>query len=454
MLPRTDRRDFLKATAAAGLGFWVTGVQGFDEKKSPNEKLNVAFVGAGGKGGSNIGGFKSQTVYALCDIDDKTLQKAGETHKEAKKYHDFREMLDKEQKNIDVVVVSTPDHTHAVAAAMALRLGKHVYCEKPLTHSMHEARVLRELAVEKKVATSMGNQGTALPGLRKAVETIQSGAIGPVRECHVWTNRPVWPQGQGRPTEEQEVPEHIKWDLWIGPAPMRPFHHGSGKGRRGTYHDFNWRGWWDFGTGALGDMGCHTANMAFMALKLGHPTAVEAQFAPHNGETYPAWSIVKYEFPERDGMPPLKLTWYDGTKDGKRNLPSSELFFGHMGKEEKLATSGSLFIGDKGMLFSPDDYGAEFRLWPAKDFKDYQFPSEKLPRSPGHYTEFINACKGGPVNMANFNYAGMLTEFILLGNLAIRAAKRLEWDGSHLKATNAPEMEQWIKREFRKGWTL
>ena len=447
MSPRTNRRDFLKATAVAGLGVWVTGVQGQEESKSPNGKLNVAFVGAGGKGGSNIGGFKSQTIYALCDVDDNTLQKAGDAHKDAKKYHDFREMLDKEQKNIDVVVVSTPDHTHAVAAAMALKLGKHVYCEKPLTHSIHEARVLRELAAEKKVATSMGNQGTALPGLRKAVEVIQSGAIGPVRECHVWTNRPIWPQGVDRPKAEQTPPEHVKWDLWLGPAPLRPYHEK-------TYHPFAWRGWWDFGTGALGDMGCHTANMAFMALKLGYPTAVEAENAPHNNDSYPTWTTVRYEFPERDGMVPVKVTWYDGTKNGKRNLPSQELFFGHLGKDEKLATSGSLFIGDKGMLFSPDDYGAKYFLWPAKDYQGYQAPAETLPRSPGHYQEFLSACKGGPKNLANFDYAGMLTEFILLGNVAVRAGKKLAWDGPHMKATNCPEADAWIKREYRTGWSL
>jgi predicted dehydrogenase len=454
MSPRTNRRDFLKVTAAAGLGFWVSGAQGQEEGKSNAEKLNIAFVGSGGKGGSNISGFKSQNIYALCDIDDKTLQKAGEVHKAAKKYHDFREMLDKEQKNIDVVVVSTPDHTHAVAASMAIKLGKHVYCEKPLTHDLFEARHLRELAAAKKVATSMGNQGTALNGLRQAVEIIQSGAIGPVRECHVWTNRPIWPQGIARPTEEEPVPAHVKWDLWIGPAPYRPFHYGNPKNRHGTYHDFSWRGWWDFGTGALGDMGCHTANMAFMALKLGFPTTVEAENGPNNNETYPKWSTIRYQFPEREGMPPLKLTWYDGTKEGKRNLPSRELFAGHLPADAKLATSGSMFIGDKGILFSPDDYGEKFVLWPAKDYKDYQPPTPTLPRSPGHYAEFIRACKGGPPAMANFNYAGMLTEFILLGNIAMRAGKKIEWDGPHLKATNCPEADQWIKREYRSGWTL
>lgn len=444
-MARNHRRDFLKQAGLAGVGFWVAGTSRADESKSANEKLNIAVIGAGGKGASDTDGCAGENIVALCDVDEKTAGKTFEKYPNAQRFQDFRKMLE-ERKDIDAVVVATPDHTHAPASIMAMKLGKHVYCQKPLTHSVYEARLMRETAAKQKVATQMGNQGTSNDGLRKAVEVIQSGAIGKVTEAHVWTNRPIWPQGIPRPTDAPPVPDTLNWDLWLGPAPYRPYNP--------AYVPFKWRGWWDFGTGALGDMACHTANMAFMALKLGYPTSIEAESPEVSPEGPPKWSTIRFEFPAREGMPAVKFTWYDGKKpgeDGKEvaNGPAPELLMG-----QKLSGSGSLLIGDKGMLFSPNDYGAEFKLLPEADFASYKAHDPWLPRSPGHYIEWIRACKGGEPAMSNFSYAGLLTEAILLGNVALRAGKKLEWDGPNMKATNCPEAAQFVRREYREGWTL
>ncbi len=443
-MARMHRRDFLKTGAAMGFAGWLSAhAYPWGTPRRVEDKLNLAFVGVGGQGGSNMRGLaRMANVYALCDIDGKSLDRAAETHPQAKVYRDFRKMLE-EEKNIDAVVVSTPDHTHAVASVMAMRMGKHVYCEKPLTHSIHEARVMRELAAEKKLITSMGNQGTASGGFRTAVEVLQSKAIGDVTEIHVWTNRPdrYWKQGFDRPKETPPCPDHVEWDLWLGPAPTRPYH--------SMYHPFAWRGWCDFGTGALGDMACHTANLAFMACRLGDPKSVSAQTGPFNGDSFPIWSIITYQFPERGGLPPVKLIWYDGMKDGKRNLPPEELIPGF-----KLADSGSLFIGTKGKLFSPDDYGSSFKLLPEEDFKDYQAPEPTLPRSPGHHREWLNGIQENKQPMANFDYAGRLTEFVLLGNVAVRLQKEIVWEGPSMRVVNQPDAEPLIKRTYRSGWTL
>jgi predicted dehydrogenase len=333
-----------------------------------------------------------------------------------------------------------------------MKMGKHVYCQKPLTHSVFEARQMREIAAKHKVATQMGNQGTAASGLRRAVEVIQSGAIGPVREVHVWTNRPVWPQAPNivaRPTETSPPPAHVHWDLFLGPAPERPY--------SAVYHPFKWRGWWDFGTGALGDMACHTANMAFMALKLGYPTSVVAESGELNPETFPAWATINFSFPARGDMPPVKFVWYEGSKDGgkTKNLPAPELSHGL-----KVSDSGSLLVGDKGTLFSPNDYGADFKLLLEKDFEGYKDPPQTLPRHENGNTddnmkrEWVAAAKGGPPAMSNFDYAGLLTESILLGNVAMRVGKKIDWDGPGMKVTNCPEAAQYIQNEYRKGWSL
>jgi predicted dehydrogenase len=462
MSRRTSRREFLATTGAAGLagaGMLLLPERTWGDPKGANEKLNVAVIGAGGRGSANWSAVAGagENIVAICDIDEKMAAKCREKFPQAPFYTDFRKMLEKEGKGIDAVLVSTPDHTHAVAGVMAMRMGKHVYCEKPLTHSVYEARLMKKVAAEMKVATSMGNQGTAENGLRTAVEVVQSGAIGPVKEVHVWTNRPVWKTGMTRPTETVEVPKTIDWECFIGPAAMKPYHP--------SIHPFQWRGYWDYGTGALGDMACHTANMAFMACKLGYPIAVEAVSDTLNPDTFPAWSTVTYHFPARGDLPPLKWVWYDGKRDGGKvqNLPPEEIT-SKLPKDKKkskdgqeveaLASSGSVLIGEKGMVYSPNDYGASFKLLPAKDFEGYKPPTPTLPRSPGHHKEWINACKGGPAAMANFDYAAFLTEVVVLGNVAIKLGKKIDWDGPNMKATNCPEAEALVKPEMRKGWEL
>ncbi|MBY0522224.1 MAG: Gfo/Idh/MocA family oxidoreductase [Gemmataceae bacterium] len=467
MSRRTQRRDFLKTSAAAAAGYWVYGGVSPKESRAANEKLQIACVGVGGKGSSDTdqaGGVGQ--IVALCDVDEEILNSKAGKFPDAKKYADFRKMLTEMGDKIDAVVVSTPDHTHAPAAVMAMKMKKHVYCQKPLTHSVHEARVMRETAAKMGVCTQCGNQGTAHDKLREAVEVVQSGGIGKVTEAHIWTNRPVWPQAPGitaRPKETQEVPKYLAWDLWLGPAPERPFHHGNDpKKKRGTYHDFNWRGWWDFGTGALGDMGCHTANLPFMALKLQYPTSFVGESGELNPETYPAWGKVTYEFPARGDMPPCKVTWYEGRKDGKLVHPPEELQAKVLKQGAKgLPGSGSIMVGDKGILFSPSDYGGSYVLLPEDKFKDYKVPEKTLPRNggddPGMKREWAEAIKQNKpsVALSNFAYSGLLTEFILLGNVAIRAqGKKLDWDGEGFKITNNADAQKFLQREYRKGWTL
>jgi len=453
-MTRRNRRQFLRDTGLAGVGFWVAGGLSLadDKKDSPNGRLNIACIGVGGKGGSDTDqAARVGQVVALCDIDDNTLNRkaAGEKYADAKKYNDFRKMFDEMGGKIDAVTVSTPDHTHAVAAMMAIKNKKHVYCQKPLTHTVFEARALREAARKYGVCTQMGNQGSAENGLREAVEVIQAGAIGPVTEAHVWTNRPIWPQAPGltsRPPDA-EIPEGVHWDEWLGPAPYR--HYAKG------YHPFAWRGFWDFGTGALGDMACHTASMAFRALKLGYPSSVVAENGPLNPETYPAWATITFQFPARGKEPPVKFVWYEGKRDGKKNLPPKELFHG-----QNPPGSGSLLVGEKGVLYSPDDYGARYFLLPKEQFKDYKKPERTLPRNgrgdPGMKQEWAQAIKENKpaVAYSNFDFAAMLTETILLGNVAMRAGKKLEWDGPNLKFTNAPEADKLLRMEYRSGWVL
>jgi len=464
MSNRASRRGFMQTTAGISAGYFIGGSLTGRAEQSPSEKIRIAGVGVGGKGDSDIrqaGMFGD--VVAICDIDEGHLESKAKQMPNAKKYFDFRKMLEEMDKSIDAVVVSTPDHTHAVAAAMAMRMGKHVYCQKPLTYTVKEARVLRELANEKKVCTQMGNQGTAHPGLRTGVEVIRSGAIGDVTELHVWTNRPVWPQSPSvtkRPSEVP-IPPSIHWDEFIGPAPYRPF--GGDKNQRGryTYHPFNWRGWWDFGTGALGDMGCHTANMAFMALKLGYPSKVSGSSEAINPETYPGWAHVVLDYPARDGMVPVKFHWYEGKLDGKLVHPPEELQAKVLRKGEKLVSSGSIMVGTKGILYSPNDYGADVRLCPEKEFDGFKNPEKTLPRNKrgddaGQKEEWIEAIrKNDPkIAMSNFNYASVLTESLLLGNVAIKLGKPFEYDGATMSIKDIPGANDLLHREYRKGWTL
>ena len=464
-LPQT-RRDFLKTSTAVGVAYWVSGNTTPALSNSANEEVRIASIGVGGKGSSDTDQAGNHgRIVAICDIDDNKLNAKAEVlskldkHKGFEKFNDFREMLDKLGKSIDAVTVSTPDHTHAVASIMAMNMGKHVYCQKPLTHSVFEARMMREVAQKNKVATQMGNQGTAENGLRRAVEIIQDGVIGNVKEIHVWTNRPVWDQApdvMARPADTPACPAHVHWDLFLGPAADRPY---SPK-----YHPFSWRGWLDFGTGALGDMACHTANMAFMACKLGYPTSVVAEATDVNSETFPSSAKITFDFPARGDLPPLKFYWYEGreggrhNKNGKQVLPPEELLNKVLPPGKKLADSGSLLVGDKGILFSPNDYGAQYVLLPDEQYKDYKGPAETLPRNgkgdDGMKAEWVAAIKGGPAAMSNFDYAGLLTESILLGNVAIQAGKKIEWDGPNMKVTNDEAANKFIKREYRKGWEL
>jgi len=437
----TTRRDFLASTTLAGAGclvsatgFWPGAVSAA-ERRGPNERLNIGIIGAGGRGAGNVGGVSGENIVALCDVDERRAAGVFNRYTRAAKYHDFRVMLEK-QKDIDAVVVSTPDHQHAVAAAMAIRLGKHVYCEKPLTHDVYEARQLRLLASKFKVATQMGNNGTATNGFRTGVEVIRSGVLGDVREVHVWTNRPIWPQNIATRPKGEPIPKTLNWQLWLGTAPERSYNH--------VYVPHDWRGWWDFGTGAIGDMACHTMNLPFMGLRLGAPTAVAAETAtPVNNETPPMGCTVTYEFPARGKLCACRFLWYE------RRKPPERLFMG-----QTVSGSGSLLVGTRATLYSSDDNGDRWRLLPDADFRGYRPPRPTLPRSPGHHAEWIRACKDGPPALSNFDYAGPLTEMALLGNVAIRAGQRFQWDPENLRTPGCPAAERYVRREYRKGWAL
>ena len=461
-----SRRKFIgySAAAASALAF-----PAFVRGQNLNNKLNVAIIGAGGKGASDTDSVAQlgENIYALCDVDANTLKKRGEKYTSAKQFRDYRKMLTEIGDKIDAVVVATPDHHHAFAASMAMKMGKHAYVQKPLTHSVFEARTLRSLAKEKKVATQMGNHGSAGDGLRRAVEVIQGGVIGMPLELHVWCNRPIWPQGIDRPAGEDPVPENLDWDQWIGPAKMRPY-----KGGR-TYHDFNWRGWRDFGTGALGDMACHTVNMPFRALKLGYPTVVECEATSDNhAETYPKASRIRFEFPSREGLPPVKFWWYDGNPNDKQvppMRPKDDVTKEIVEMRGSMPTSGCLIIGDKGKVFSPDDYGSQF-FFMQNGEKGFVSGSSRttgehpllkaipqsIPRTTNHYKEWVEAIRGGNAAYSNFDIAAYLTEIILLGCVAMKVGvgKRMDWDGPAMKAKNVPEAARFVKDEYRDGWTI
>jgi predicted dehydrogenase len=435
-----SRRGFLRSAATTAAAFTIVPrhVLGGSGYTPPSEKLNIAFIGAGGQGERNIAQLSSENIAALCDVDEERAAKTFQLYPKAKKYRDFRKMLEKE-KNIDAVVVTTPDHTHAVAAMIAIRLGKHVYCEKPLTHSILEARRLTEIAREANVVTQMGIHHHAGRALRLAVEVIRSGAIGEVRQVHIWTSRPevLWAQGVDRPKDTPAAPSTLAWDLWLGPAPYRPYHP--------AYVPFTWRGWWDFGTGAFGNMGCHVMDLAFWALDLGRrAVSVEARTTRFNSETYPTASLIRYEFAALWGMSPVTVTWYDG---GLLPWRPKELEEGR-----NLPSHGGLYVGEKGTILVPLGDGP--RLIPESKMKDFKRLQPTLPRSPGHYQEWIEACKGGPKPLANFDYSGPLTEIVLLGNIAIRTGKKLDWDGPNMRVTNLPEANEYLHRRYRKGWTL
>ncbi|OHB77857.1 MAG: hypothetical protein A2W31_11840 [Planctomycetes bacterium RBG_16_64_10] len=435
---RTSRRRFLQQSTSLGIGVWGASCRQRARAATPNERLNIAAIGAGGKGRSDIRECESENIVALCDPDEARAAESFARYPKAARYRDYRQMLE-QRKDIDAVLVSTPDHHHAPASILAMKLGKHVYCQKPLTHCVYEARVMRETAAQCGVATQMGNQGHSFDGTRRIVELVRDGVIGKIRQVHVWTDRPgtYWKQPLDRPAERPPVPGHLDWDLWLGPAPERPYHP--------VYVPHDWRAWWDFGSGALGDMACHVADTAFWALELSHPTSVEADVPWVHPETAPPWEIITYQFPARGDLPPVTLTWYDaGAK------PPQEL-----GDGQPLASNGTLLIGDQGTIYAPDPYSSTFQLLPAEKFADYQGPEPTLPRSGNNpYQEWLTACKGGPPALSNFSYSGLLTETVLLGTVAVRVGKKIEWDAAQLRCPNAPEADQYLRREYRAGWTL
>ncbi|MDQ1255759.1 MAG: hypothetical protein QG656_353 [Candidatus Hydrogenedentes bacterium] len=445
-----NRRQFLK-TAAAGAAavapFTIVPrhVLGAGETP-PSERLNIAGIGIGGMGAGNLKNVDKENIVALCDVDDVYAAETFNAYPNAARYRDYRVMLEK-QKDIDAVVIATPDHTHAVITMAAMQLGKHVYCQKPLTHDVYESRKLAEAAKTCKVVTQMGIQGHSGEGARLICEWIWSGAIGAVREVDAWCNLTYYPWGHAswssplgaRPAETPPVPDTLDWDLWIGPAPMRPYHP--------TYHPRTWRSWLDFGCGMMGDRGAHTLDPVFWALKLGQPTSIDGNSMDLNPETHPLGSIVRYQFPAREDMPPVTLTWYDGLQpprpddieDG-RKLGDSE--------------GGVLFKGEKGTIMC-GTYGNSPRLIPESKMKDFQRPPETIPRVEGtHEDDWVRACKSGGQAGADFSYSGPLTEVALLGNVAKRVNARILWDAANLTVTNLPEANQYIRTNYREGWSL
>jgi hypothetical protein len=483
-----SRRNFLqRTTLAAGAAAMYFPYVG--RVLGANDRITVACIGVGGKGDQDsVDAAKNGAIIlGICDVDQRILNAkkiqlnrefAGQSS-DVKQFTDYREMLDKIGKDIDAVTVSTPDHHHGVAAIRAMKMGKHAFCQKPLVQTVHEARVVRALAKEKNLATQMGNQGSAEDGLRRAVEVIQAGIIGKPLEIHIWSNRPIWPQGVDRPVGEDAVPEYLNWDLWLGPAKQRPFKNTYDEAVQRVspmfagphvYHPANWRGWMDFGTGALGDMACHTVNMPFRGCKLGYPNVVELEIASrYYSESYPKTSRIRFEFPEREGLPPLKFWWYDGNpRDPELGplRPPIDAVREIVNTIDKLPPSGALIIGEKGKLYSDDDYGTRFFLCmkgedsykPGNQHPVAQAVPETLPRIGGgttaHMKEWFDMMRTGKPSYSNFEIAGYLAEVILLGCVALRCGegKRMEWDGPNMKSPNLPESAGFVKRENRAGW--
>ena len=442
------RRKFLAVSGTASAFLLVHGsVLGLRGQTSPNNRLNIAGIGVGGQGGHDIDEFKNENIVALCDVDWGYAAPTFKRYPNARKYKDFREMLDKE-KGIDAVVVGTPDHNHAIVTVAALRQGKHVYCEKPLTRTVREARAVSQVAQGTKLATQMGNQGMAFEGNRLIKEWIRAGAIGPVREVHVWSDRPThrgkmplwWPQGVERPTDTPPAPANLDWNLWLGPAPWRPYHP--------AYVPFKWRGWWDFGSGGLGDMGIHNLAPVFSALQLGPPSSVTASSTPVFKETVPLAAVVHYEFAARADMPAVKVHWYDGGLLPER--PEELEADRALDRED-----GIIFVGDQGKILVEGWGGERPRLIPAAKHKAFTPPPKTLPRSIGHYKEFIQACKKGTPTESNFGFSGPLTEAVLLGSVAIRmGGEKLIWDSARMKIPNLPEAEELLHYPYRDGWSL
>jgi predicted dehydrogenase len=441
---KLERRTFLMAGAGASLGFHAVArhVLGGKGETAPSDKLNVASVGIGGQGGGLLGdrAFADLNVVALCDVDWKYAANTFKRFPGARRFRDYRVMLAK-CKGIDAVIIATPDHMHAPITMAALRAGKHVYVEKPMAHTVEECRAMTKLAKETGLVTQMGNNGHGGEGIRRTRELIQAGAIGPVREVHCWTDRPgtFWKQGFDRPTDTPPVPKDLDWPLWLGCAPKRPYHP--------TYHPRAWRGWFDFGTGALGDMAVHNIDPAFYAMDLGAPVAAEAKTSKMPRESYPLWQIITWEFAARSGRPAVKARWYDG---GKMPPRPDDLDKGY-----KLFDNGIYFVGDKGTILCGGWSGMP-RLFPKSRRDSFTPPPKTIPRSKGHRAEWVEACKAGkPARAkAGFAYSGPFTEALLVGNLAARLQKRIEWDSANMKATSAPEAETLIRKKYPQGFGI
>jgi predicted dehydrogenase len=446
-----SRRHFMGNTAAAAAAFTIVPrhVLGGAGQTPPSEKVNIASIGAGGMASCNIRNCSGgANIIAMCDVDDESAAKIYNEFPKAARYKDYRIMLDKQHKDFDGVIIATPDHTHYPATMAAIAAGKAVYTQKPMTHTIEEARKLTAAAREAKVMTQMGIQGHSQEGTQLIAEWIADGGLGPVREVHSWTDRPIWPQGIARPKETPPCPATLDWNLWLGTSKERPYNP--------CYAPFKWRGWWDFGCGALGDMGCHMLDQPFYALKLGHPISVEATYRITGSgeewkqieqETAPQFSMIRYEFPARGAMPPVTVTWYDG---GIKPFRPRDL----EPEREFSQSNGTLFVCENASIYT--DCGESTRIWPEKRMQEYKRPAKTLPRVKGtHEEDWLRSIKDGKPASANFEYAGPLTEMVLLGNLAIRAGgKKLLWDGPNMKVTNVPEANKYIKAEYRDGWNV
>jgi predicted dehydrogenase len=451
------RRTFLASAAVGAAGFTIVPrhVLGGQDTPAPSDKLNIAAVGVGGMGKKNLTNSESENIVALCDVDFALADPVFKKYPKARTYKDFRVMFE-EEKDIDAVIIATPDHTHAVIAMAAMERKKHVYLQKPLTHAVYEARLLTETARKQGVVTQMGNQGHSGEGIRLLCEWVWDGAIGPIREAHAWTNRPVWPSGLevDRPMETPPVPPSLDWDLWLGPAHARPYHP--------TYHPAKWRAWWDFGTGALGDMACHIVDPLFWALKLKYPTSVEAHVSKYwkaffeeaqpKHEMFPRSTIVRYRFPAREGMPEVNLTWWDGGLMPARPAGLEP------GRRMGDLDGGILLIGDDGAILA-NCYGESPRLVPETKMRAYKRPAKTIERIPmgsdGHEKDWIRACKGGKPASSNFDYSGPLSETVLMGNLAIRfPGHELFWNGEDMEVTNDKDANAYVRRQYREGWHL
>jgi predicted dehydrogenase len=441
-----SRRHFLAATTAAAVTIVPRHVLGGSQHTAPSAKLHIAGIGVGGMGRSNLSQLETENIVALCDVDHAYAAETFKKYPQAKVYTDYREMLDKD-KSIDAVLIATPDHTHAVISMEAMRRGKHVYCQKPLTHDVYEARMLAKTARETGVTTQMGIQGHSAEGIRLISEWIADGAIGEVHEVDAWCSLSYYPFGHAywsskwsrRPEDTPPVPTALNWDLWLGPASQRPYHP--------AYHPAVWRCWWDFGCGMMGDRGAHTLDPVVWALKLGYPTSIEATSLDLNPDTHPIASIVTYQFPAREDFPPLKLTWYDGLRPPRPPELEDGRQMGH-------TEGGALFKGTKGKLVG-GVYGESPRLIPESRMKEYQLPPKTIPRVEGsHEQDWVRACKSGQRAGADFEYSALLTEICLLGNVARRVDARIEWDGPNMKVTNLPEAQKYIQTPYREGWRL